>query len=114
MAIGRPWLPVFILVLVLCPFVASAQKFTDFDDFLLEYEAAPPELKSDIARNFVEWQQGRGGFPIRDADGHVVFVYIATGDEQDVRLTGDFRASSVFNVYWDKIGEPMSRVGSVF
>jgi enterochelin esterase family protein len=42
-----------------------------------------------------------------------VFVFFGTGQEQEVRLTGDFRPRSFFNPYWDG-GEPMARIGSVF
>lgn len=92
----------------------TAQTFVDFEDFLRQYEAARPESRREVARSFVDWQQARDGFPIRQADGKVVFLYFGSGDELDVRLTGDFRASSFTDVYWDKIGEPMSNVGSVF
>jgi enterochelin esterase-like enzyme len=107
-------LMLFVLTLLLCPLSTTAQNFVDFEDFLRQYEAARPELKKEVARSFVDWQQARGGFPIRQADGNVVFLYFAVGDERDVRLTGDFRARSFSDVYWDKTGEPMTRVGSVF
>jgi enterochelin esterase family protein len=108
------WRPLvlFILILLLCPFRATAQNFADFEDFLRQYEAARPESRRELARSFVDWQQARGGFPVRQADGKVVFLYFA--EERDVRLTGDFRANSFSDVYWDKTGEPMSRVGSIF
>src|SRR5689334_18907870 len=110
------WRPLvlLILILLLCPFRATAQNFADFEDFLRQYEAARPESRRELARSFVDWQQARGGFPIRQADGKVVFLYFAAGEERDVRLTGDFRANSFSDVYWDKTGEPMSRVGSIF
>jgi pimeloyl-ACP methyl ester carboxylesterase len=108
------WLIPFILTLLLCPLSTTAQNFVDFEDFLRRYETARPELRREVARSFVDWQQARGGFPIRQADGNVVFLYFASGEERDVRLTGDFRAISFTDVYWDKIGEPMSHVGSVF
>lgn len=31
-----------------------------------------------------------------------------------MRLTGDFRPRSFSNPYWDIVGEPMTRVGSLF
>jgi hypothetical protein len=108
------WLIPFILTLLLCPLSTTAQNFVDFEDFLRQYATARPELRREVARSFVDWQQARGGFPIRQADGNVVFLYFASGEEREVRLTGDSRAISLTDVYWDKIGEPMSHVGSVF
>jgi hypothetical protein len=95
----------FLLVLSLCPTLSAGQSFRSFEDFLRRYGEARPELKSQVARSFVDWQQARGGFPIRDSDGNVTFVYIGNGEEKDVRLTGDFRPGSYFNVYWDSVGD---------
>src|SRR5262245_35579087 len=97
-----------------CPAVSSTQDFSSFEDFLRKYEMAQPESQGSLARSFIEWQQAHGGFPVRESDGKVVFVYIGNGNERDVRLTGDFRQISPFNIYWDSVGEPLSRVGSVF
>ena len=44
----------------------------------------------------------------------VLFLYLASGSEQEVRLTGDFRTRSFANPYWDLVGESMTRVGSIF
>jgi enterochelin esterase-like enzyme len=112
----KPWCRL-VLALVLtvgCRVFSAAQSFTGFADFLRTYEMADAESQENLARSFIDWQQAQGGFPIRESDGKVVFVYIGNGNERDVRLTGDFRQSSPFNVYWDSRGEPMSRVGSVF
>jgi enterochelin esterase-like enzyme len=100
-------------------FIASAasshaQSFTDFDHFLQQYGAGPFSTQIELARSLVDWQQARGGFPITDAAGNVVFVYFSGGREQDVRLTGDFAPRNFFNPYWDQVGEPMTRVGSLF
>ena len=102
------------IVLALCPLFLVAQDFIGFDDFLRQYEAAPPDSRLALAQSFVKWQQARGGFPIRQSNGDVVFVYIGDGQEKDVRLTGDFRQTSFSNVYWDNVGEPMERIGTVF
>lgn len=88
------------------------QSFASFDDFLQQYAVAPAGKRPEVIRSFVTWQQARGGFPIADRSGNVVFVYF--GPEQDVRLTGDFRPASVTSPYWDKAGERMNRVGMMF
>ena len=104
----------FLGLLVLSPSAALSQSFTGFDDFLRRFEASSSEFRQGLTESFVQWQQGRGGFPIVERDGSVVFFFRGSGQEQEVRVTGDFRPSSFFNVYWDSIGAPMTRVGSVF
>jgi hypothetical protein len=94
--------------------ISRAQGFVSFDDFLGRYEAAPPELRAGLAQSFIAWQQARGGFPVRESNGNVVFVYIANADAKEVRLTGDFKPISFTNPYWDSPGELMTRIGSVF
>ena len=93
---------------------SRAQSFTDFSHFLQQYEAAPLSRQTELARSFVAWQRARGGFPIADTAGRVLFVYFSGGREQDVRLTGDFAPRNFFNPYWDQTGERMTRVGSMF
>lgn len=104
----------FLALSVLSPSTALSQSFTGFDDFLRRFETSSSESRQGLAESFVRWQQERGGFPIVDRDGSVVFFFRGSGKEQDVRVTGDFRPSSFFTVYWDSIGAPMARVGSVF
>ena len=111
----RSVLPLFLAIgMALCPLFLVAQDFVGFDDFLRQYEVAPPDSRLTLAQSFVKWQQARGGFPIRQSGGDVVFVYIGDGQEKDVRLTGDFRQTSFSNVNWDNVGEPMERIGTVF
>lgn len=100
--------------LLLLPAALSAQAFADFEDFLRQYAAANPKAQSALARSFVAEQRNHGGFPIADGSGRVTFVYVAEGAQRDVRLVGDFHTRSFSNVYWDIVGEPLSRVGSVF
>lgn len=102
------------VLLILVAASSYAQSFTGFDDFLKQYQAAPLSTRTELVRSFVDWQRARGGFPITDSAGHVAFVYFSSSPEQVVRLTGDFRPRSFFNPYWDDVGEPMIRVGSVF
>jgi enterochelin esterase-like enzyme len=101
-------------LLLILPSAAFSQSFTSFEDFLRQYEASSPELRHELAQSFLEWQRVRGGFPIVDRNGNAVFFYLGNGKEQDVRVVGDFHPSSFFNIYWDSIGEPMTREGSVF
>ena len=101
------------LILLSAP-VAAAQTFIDFDDFTRRLEASTPESRQELSDSFVRWQQGHGGFPIVEHDSSVVFFFRGSGNEQDVRVTGDFRPSSFFSVYWDSIGSPMTRIGQVF
>lgn len=100
------------LALCLFPSRAPAQGVAAFDAFLGRYEAAAAEERPELLRAFVERQRGRGGFPIADPDGSVVFLFAAEGEEE-VRLAGDFLPRSPSNVYWDTVGEPMSRVGAL-
>jgi enterochelin esterase-like enzyme len=102
--------PVALLLLCLALSTTSlaSEPFAGFDDFLSQYRAAPVESRGELARSFIEWQRARGGFPIIEADGNVVFLYLGTGQEKDVRVVGDFRPRK-FSVYWDPSGEPMSR-----
>src|SRR5438876_174530 len=106
------WLAVCVLALL--PAVATAQGFANFDDFLSRYRASERTSRPVLAKSFVEWQRAHGGFPIIGADGSVVFVYVGSGDEIDVRLTGDFYPGSFGNVYWDAAGRAMEHVGSIF
>jgi enterochelin esterase-like enzyme len=79
-----------------------------FDRFLAAYVGAPQEARSELVASFVAAQQADGGFPIVASDGTVVFFYIATGSESNVRVIGDFRARSAISVDWDPVGEPLS------
>ena len=99
------------------PAVAAPQRFSGFDDFLKRYGGAAAEARAPLAQAFVSRQQARGGFPIVQPDGTVVFLYQGKGDEKDVRLLGDFRLEGARSIYWDPRGEPLSPVvsgGGVF
>ena len=111
---NRCSLSVMLATLVMISSASHAQSFTDFDDFLRQYAATDSAAQASLARSFVDWQQARGGFPIAESSGRVVFVYFTGGLEHDVRLTGDFRPKGISNPYWDVVGEPMTRVGSIF
>jgi enterochelin esterase-like enzyme len=99
---------------VLLTSASRGQGFTGFDDFFRRHQAAAPDARPELTQLFVKWQQTHGGFPIADPSGRVVFVYFGTGQEQDVRVTGDFRPKNFFNPYWETVGERMTRVGSAF
>jgi len=103
-----------IVLLVLSAPVAASQTFVDFDDFAHRLEASKPESTQALVNSFVRWQQDHGGFPIVEHDGSVVFFFRGGADEREVRVTGDFRPSSFFSVYWDSTGSPMTRMGKIF
>jgi enterochelin esterase family protein len=105
------------LVLTASSASPASDGFTGFDGFVSQYRAAPAESRQALAQAFITWQQARGGFPIIEADGRVVFFYLGTGQEKDVRLIGEFRPKNFHNLYWDEAGEAMERVderGGVF
>lgn len=108
----RIWM--LMLALAATPSVLLAQRFIGFDDFLRTYEASSPEARPRLVQAFLDWQRPRGGFPITEPGGNVVFFYSGNGGERDVRVVGDFRPTSFFTVYWDTAGDAMTRVGSVF
>jgi hypothetical protein len=103
-----------VLIISALPGLSYGQTISIFDDFLRRYEAAPVSAKAQLMQSFIDRQRKSGGFPITEADGTVIFVYVGASGERDVRLTGDFRQKSFSDVYWDTVGEPMARVGSVF
>lgn len=93
---------------------ASSPPFTGFDDFLQRYEAEAAKDRPALAASFVEWQQSRGGFPIRQADGSVVFFYLGEDGEKSVSVAGDFISTGDHDVNWQSAGESMSNVGEVY
>ncbi len=97
------------LLLLLLPTLCFGQSFKNFDDFLSQYENASPDTRAELAQSFIKLQQTHGGFPLIENDGSVLFFYLGTGSEKDVRLVGDFRTRSFYNIYWDEQGEAMSR-----
>lgn len=103
-----------LLALLLVPITALGQEFEGFDDFLDLFEATEQDHRAVLAEQFIEWQESRGGFPIAEPGGSVLFFYLAAPGEDEVHLTGDFLARSHFNVFWMFPGEPMAQVGQVF
>lgn len=93
---------------------ASAQGASRFDALLRDHSRANEREQARLVRTFTEEQHGRGGFPIRERSGEVVFVYVAERSVRDVRIVGDFHTRSFTNPYWDLVGEPLTHVGSLF
>jgi hypothetical protein len=91
-----------------------AQPVESFDTFLSSLDDAPIAEQTTAMGRFVSSQRARGGFPIATANGEALFVYFGSGEEREVRLTGDFAPRSFFDVYWDMTGQPMDRRGRVF
>lgn len=102
----RSWL-LWLLASLALP--ASGAQASGFDAFLAAYRAAAPEVRETLTRELIERQTAAGGFPIASEDGEVVILYQAPGDEEDVRLVGDFLTRSFYNVYWQGLGTPMTR-----
>jgi enterochelin esterase-like enzyme len=75
-----------------------------FDRFLATYRAAEPAARPAFAAEWVAHRQTSGGLPIVGRDGNVLFVYLGSGGEDDVRLVGDFRPRSFHDPYWDETG----------
>ncbi|MFL5357333.1 alpha/beta hydrolase-fold protein [Archangium sp.] len=110
--------PVALLLLLLTvPSPSSAdERFTGFDSFVSQYREAPADSRKELVQSFIAWQQARGGFPLIEADGSVVFFFQGSGQEKDVRVIGDFKQRT-FSVAWDEAGEALSRAsesGEVF
>lgn len=106
-----------LLLLTVSTASPAAERFTGFDNFLSQYRGAPAEARGELVQSFLTWQQARGGFPVIEADGHVVFFYLGTGGEKQVRLIGEFRLRSFHGVAWDEVGEALERAvegGEVF
>ena len=102
------------LALALLAPAASTAAPIGFDAFLARAVAAEPAAREALVRQFVLERRAGEGLPIVEADGTVVFLYLAEGGEESVRLVGDFSPQSFFNPYWDAEGEPMERVGPLF
>lgn len=97
-----------IVLLLLIYSLCFGEKFQSFDDFLSQYERVAATERAELVQSFVKWQQSRGGFPLIEQDGNVLFIYFGNGNEKEVRLVGDFRTRNFYNVYWDEKGEAMS------
>jgi enterochelin esterase-like enzyme len=98
-----------VLATLLHPGPAASGTVTAFDEFLDAYRNAAPHERASLTRAFVAARAERGGFPIVEADGTVVFFHVGAGGERSVRLLGDFRPRSRSNVYWDERGVAMTR-----
>lgn len=59
-----------------CSTAFSLLTFTDFYDFLIQYEVAPAVEKPTIIDEYISWQNSSGGgFPAIVNSTHVVFIY---------------------------------------
>jgi enterochelin esterase-like enzyme len=122
-------LPILVTLLITClgfSTLASADQasktqdpftFSDFDSFAITYTNTSPALRDKLIQSFITWQKQRGGFPIIEQEGEVVFFYQGVGTEQEVKLLGDFSARNFYSVAWNQTGEKMRRLvpnGPVF
>jgi enterochelin esterase-like enzyme len=78
-------------------------------NFLNSYKQSNHVERKRLLEDFIQQQQRAGGFPIRSNNGSVIFFYAGKGIEKEVRIIGDFRSRSFYNVYWDETGEQMAR-----
>lgn len=105
------------VLLIVMGLSCTAEPTGDFDRFVKMYRAAEAGAREELTRSFVARQRTKGGFPIIETGGNVVFFYVGTGKEQDVRLIGEFRTLHFHSIYWDKEGEVMTPIvpkGAVF
>jgi enterochelin esterase-like enzyme len=86
------------------------QSSTPFLEFLAKYRASSETSRRHLAESYIQRRLSNGGFPIVEDDGTVVFLYLGEESDKTVRLVGDFRPRSFYNVYWDKRGIEMTRV----
>jgi enterochelin esterase family protein len=103
---------VFLLVLTTHPAAAAAG--AELERFLAAYLAADAAHRPELVETFRRAQEGRGGFPIRDADGSVSFVWFGQPGTREVRLLGDFARRDAGAFAWDPEGLSMTRAGDVF
>ena len=81
-----------------------------FDDFSARYQQAAANDRPSLLRAFVTAQQARGGFPVVEANGSAVFVYVGDGSERSVGVVGDFHTRSFNSILWYEAGEPLARL----
>lgn len=103
-----------VALALLAPATATATPPSTFADLLARAAAAEPAARDALVRAFVAERRAGEGLPVVEAEGSVVFVYLAEGGEESVRLVGDFSPRSFFDPYWHPEGEPMERVGPLF
>jgi enterochelin esterase-like enzyme len=97
--------------------VVRAGAIEEFQTFAKDYSAASPAERPMLVNAYLAAQKSRGGFPVTDSDGEIVFVYVAEIGDSDIRLLGDFSPKSFYDPYWSRQGEPMDPLvqgGSVF
>jgi enterochelin esterase-like enzyme len=100
------------LVLASCP--AAAAGGGELDRFLAAYGAASAAHRPQLVETFRRVQEGRGGFPIRDAEGSVRFIWFGEPGTREVRLLGDFARRDAGAFAWDAEGLAMTRTGDLF
>ncbi|HRQ65092.1 MAG TPA: hypothetical protein PKZ76_09555 [Xanthomonadaceae bacterium] len=96
------------------PSLAVTPDTADFERFLASYLASSQEHRRELLDTFVHAQSQRSGFPITDAEGYAVFVWLGDSSTRDVRLVGDFARKSAATFAWDPEGLPMAREGLVY
>jgi len=95
-----------LALLLLAPAAPGAAD-GDFDRFLVAYRTAEPAARGALAAEWAARRQRSGGLPIAGEDGDVVFLYLGSGEEDGVRLVGDFRSRSFHDPYWGEEGVAM-------
>lgn len=64
-------------------------EFTDFYDFLEQFQSSSTEIRDDILPAYVAWQEDQG-LPAIVNNTHVVFMYYSTLSRDTVSIAGDF------------------------
>lgn len=107
--------PVLIaFAFLILPSSAESQGVAAFDRLLTALDRTAERDQRPLITAFITAQRARGGFPIRDRSGVVVFVYVAEEPTAEVRVVGDFLTRSVTSPYWDASGTPLTRIGPLF
>lgn len=81
-----------------------------FERFAARYRAAAPGEREGIGRAFVEQRRAAGSFPLVARDGSVLFFYLGTGAEREVRVMGDFATRGPHSIQWDTAGVRLERI----
>jgi Putative esterase len=98
------------LVLACCALFAAPPGGTQaFDAFLRDYRAVAPQQRAPLARAWLNARSAGPGFPIIEPDGSVVFVFVGSGSERDVRVVGDFKSRHFNSLLWDDGGLALAR-----
>jgi enterochelin esterase-like enzyme len=114
MRLRKPMYTVLLAATLCLVHDMPAAAIADFDRFLAAYDGTVPSQRAALVRSYVQAQSARGGFPVIEGDGQVLFVWFGEAGTGEVRLLGDFARQNAATFAWDEDGLPMRREGGVF